>query len=158
MELMQRTRFDQMACSIARTIDVAAEPWSLLIVRDVWVGIRRFDELQHSLGISRRALAERLRWLCDHDVLERQPYSERPVRHEYALTPRGQGFADVLLAISAWGDRWTSGPEGPPVLLTHATCGSRTHAEIHCASCGEALHAADVVVEPGPGARPPAEV
>ena len=151
---MQRTRFGDMTCSIARTLDIAGEPWSPLILRDVWIGIARFDELQRDLGISRKVLAERLKWLVAHGVLERRRYSERPPRHEYVLTPKGRELCDVLMAITAWGDRWTAGDAGPPALLRHRTCGKLTHAEIRCAQCGEPLHSADVDVEAGPGPAP----
>jgi DNA-binding HxlR family transcriptional regulator len=151
---MQRTRFGDMACSIARTLEIAGEPWSPLILRDVWVGITRFEQIQSDLGISSKVLAERLKWLVDQGVLERRAYSERPPRHEYGLTEKGSELCDVLLAITAWGDRWTAGEGGPPVLLRHRGCGSLTHAELRCASCGELLHAKDVDVEPGPGAAP----
>src|SRR6185312_5676707 len=104
---MQRTQFGHMACSIARTLDIAGEPWSPLILRDVWVGIRRFDQLQHDLGISSKVLAERLKRLVEHGLLDRVAYSERPLRHEYALTEKGLELVDVLLAVAAWGDRWT---------------------------------------------------
>jgi len=149
---MQRTDFAGMACSIARTLAVAGEPWSPLILRDVWLGIRRFEGLQRDLGISRKVLAERLRWLVDQGVLERRAYEQRPPRHEYVLTPKGLELCDVLMAIAAWGDRWTAGEAGPPALLRHTVCGQITHAEIRCARCGEPLHAQDVVLEPGPGA------
>jgi len=152
---MQRTRFGDMSCSIARTLEVAGEPWSPLILRNVWVGLTRFDQIQRDLGISRKVLAERLKWLVEQDVLERQAYSERPPRYEYRLTEKGFELVDVLLAITAWGDRWTAGDVGPPALLRHRNCGELTHAELRCAHCFEPLHASDVDVEPGPGARPP---
>jgi DNA-binding HxlR family transcriptional regulator len=98
---MQRTRFGDMACSIARTLEVAGEPWSPLIIRDVWVGLTRFDEIQRDLGISRKVLTGRLKWLVAHGVLEQRLYSERPPRHEYQLTEKGWELADILLAISA---------------------------------------------------------
>ncbi len=148
---MQRTDFGEMACSIARTLHVAGEPWSPLIVRDVYVGITRFDDLRNDLGISRKVLAERLAWLVEQDVLERRPYSERPPRHEYHLTDKGRELMQVLFAMTAWGDRWTAGDAGPPALLRHRACGELTHAEIRCARCGEELRAEDVEVEPGPG-------
>jgi DNA-binding HxlR family transcriptional regulator len=141
-----------MACSIARTLDIAGEPWSPLIIRDVWVGITRFDEIQRDLGISRNVLAERLASLVEHGVLERRAYSERPLRHDYMLTEKGYEFCDVLMAITAWGDRWTAGEDGPPVLLRHRGCGQVTHVELRCAQCAELLHANAVDVEPGPGA------
>jgi DNA-binding HxlR family transcriptional regulator len=151
---MQRTRFGDMACSIARTLDIAGEPWSPLIIRDVWVGTNRFDDIQRGLGISRKVLAERLAWLQAQGVLERRPYSERPPRDEYVLTEKGLELCEVLMAITAWGDRWTAGEAGPPVLLRHRTCGQLTHAEVRCAQCGEALHASDISFELGPGGEP----
>ena len=153
---MQRTRFGDMECSIARTLDVAGEPWSPLILRDVLVGIHRFDDLQRDLGISRKVLTERLKWLVERGVLERRAYSERPPRFEYVLTQKGWELCDVLLAISAWGDRWTAGDAGPPVIVRHTACGQATHVEPHCAACGEPLHASDVSFEPGPGLTIPA--
>jgi len=153
---MQRTRFGDMACSIARTLAVAGEPWSPLILRNVWVGIARFDEIQRDLGISSKVLAERLKWLVEQGVLERRMYSERPPRHEYALTGKGYELCEVLMAITAWGDRWTAGDAGPPALLRHRGCGELTHAELRCARCGEPLHANEVDIEPGPGAEPAA--
>ena len=149
---MQRTDFSEMTCSIARSLAVAGEPWSPLVLRDVWVGIRRFDDIQRDLGISRKVLAERLRHLVDAGMLERRPYSERPPRHEYALTPKGFEFVDVLMAMAAWGDRWTAGDAGPPALRRHRKCGEITHVELHCSECGEVLRSADVDVEEGPGA------
>jgi DNA-binding HxlR family transcriptional regulator len=148
---MQRTQFGDMTCSIARTLDVVGEPWSPLILRDVWVGINRFDQMQRDLGVSSKVLAERLRWMVANGVLEKRAYSERPVRHEYLLTEKGHELCAVLMAITAWGDRWTAGEAGPPVLLRHRSCGQLTHAEVRCACCGELLHGADVAVEPGPG-------
>jgi DNA-binding HxlR family transcriptional regulator len=146
---MQRTSFGEMRCSIARTLDVAGEPWSPLILRDVWVGITRFDALQRDLGISSKVLAERLKWLTAHGLLERRAYAQLPPRHDYVLTVKGLEFCSVLLAICAWGDRWTAGEAGPPALFRHRGCGEVTHAELTCAQCGKPLHARDVDVEPG---------
>jgi hypothetical protein len=84
-------------------------------------------------------------------VLEQRAYSERPLRHEYVLTAKGSELCSVLMAITAWGDRWTAGAAGPPALLRHRACGQLTHAEVRCACCGELLDGADVDVEPGPG-------
>ena len=148
---MQRTDFSQMPCSIARTLAIAGEPWSPLVIRDVYVGINRFDDIQRDLGISRKVLAERLRHLVEAGILERRRYTERPPRDEYALTEMGSEFVDVLMAIVAWGDRWTAGEAGPPILYRHRACGQITHVEPRCAACGEPLHSSEVDVEPGPG-------
>ncbi|MEU1876712.1 helix-turn-helix domain-containing protein [Streptosporangium sp. NPDC020072] len=149
---MQRTRFGDMACSIARTLDIVGEPWSPLILRDVYVGMNRFEQIQQDLGISRKVLAERLRWLTENGVLERRAYSERPPRDEYLLTAKGRELCDLLLVMVRWGDRWTSGEAGPPVLYRHHACGEIGHVELCCSSCGQPMRATDVDVLPGPGA------
>lgn len=150
---MQRTRFGDMACSIARTLDVIGEPWSPLILRDVFVGITRFDQIQRDLDISRKVLTERLKWLVENGVLERRAYSDRPPRHEYALTAKGLELCDLLMAMVRWGDRHTAGEAGPPVLYRHHACGRVGHVDPRCSECGRPMHASDVDVLPGPGAR-----
>lgn len=153
---MQRTDFGEMACSIARTAAVIGEPWSPLVLRDVWVGMHRFDEIQADLGISRKVLTERLNHLVEHGVLERRPYDNRP-RYEYHLTPKGTELVDVLMVMAGWGDRWLSAdvePPGPPVLYRHHACGEIATVDLRCAHCGEPMHAPDIDVLPGPGAAP----
>jgi DNA-binding HxlR family transcriptional regulator len=150
---VQRTDFAQIQCSIARSLAIAGEPWTPLVIRDVYIGINRFDDIQRDLGVSRKVLAERLRHLVGAGMLERRPYSERPLRHEYALTAMGQEFVDVLMAMVAWGDHWTAGEAGPPALYRHSSCGQITHVVPHCSACGEEMHSTDVEVEPGPGYR-----
>lgn len=148
---MQRTDYSQMVCSIARTLDVIGEPWSPLILRDVFVGITRFDQLQTELGMSRKVLTERLKWLVQQDVLRREPYSDRPPRYEYVLTDKGRELCDLLLVMARWGDRWTAGAAGPPVLYRHHHCGQVSHVELQCSACGQPMNAVDVDVLPGPG-------
>ncbi len=141
-----------MPCSIARTWNVIGEPWSPLILRDIYVGVRRFDDLQASLGISRKVLAERLAWLVDQQVLDRHPYTNRPTRHEYVLTPRGAELCDALLVLAGWGDRWLAGEDGPPALFRHRSCGEASNVTLHCSQCDQPMTAADVDVLDGPGA------
>ncbi|RZS44833.1 HxlR family transcriptional regulator [Herbihabitans rhizosphaerae] len=148
---MQRTRFGDMACSIARTLDVIGEPWSPLILRDVYVGISRFEQIQQDLGISRKVLAERLRWLVENGVLERREYSSRPPRHEYVLTAKGTELCDLLLVMVRWGDRFTAGEAGPPVLYRHHACGEISHVELRCSVCDKPMRATDIDILPGPG-------
>jgi DNA-binding HxlR family transcriptional regulator len=148
---MQRTTFSDMACSIARTLDIIGEPWSPLILRDVYVGIARFDQLQADLGISRKVLTERLNWLVENDVLERRAYMSRPPRYDYVLTGRGLELCDLLLVMVRWGDRWAAGGDGPPVLYRHHACGQISHVELHCSQCNQPMRAGDVDVLPGPG-------
>ena len=149
--IMQRTDFSAMACSIARTLDVMGEPWSPLILRDVWVGMNRFEQLQTDLGISRKVLTERLNHLVEHGVLERRPYDRRP-RFEYHLTDKGTELVDVLMVMVRWGDTWLAGEAGPPVLYRHHACGEISSVDLRCSGCGEPMHAEDVDVLAGPGA------
>ena len=149
---MQRTQFGDMACSIARTLDIIGEPWSPLILRDVWVGIARFDQLQADLGISRKVLTERLKWLADNDILTRREYSGHPPRFEYVLTAKGLELCELLMVMVRWGDRWTAGEAGPPVLYRHRGCGQISQVDLHCSRCQEPMHAGDIDILPGPGA------
>ncbi|MEU4400175.1 helix-turn-helix domain-containing protein [Micromonospora orduensis] len=151
---MQRTQFSALACSIARTLDVIGEPWSPLILRDVYAGTHRFAQLQRGLGVSRKVLTERLNWLVDQGVLTRREYSARPVRHEYLLTDKGRELCDLLLVMVRWGDRWTAGEAGPPVLYRHHACGKISHVELRCSECEQPMRATDVDLLPGPGAHP----
>lgn len=147
---MQRTQFGEMACSIARTLDVIGEPWSPLILRDVWVGMTRFDQIQTDLGISRKVLTERLNHLVDQGVLERRPYDARP-RFEYHLTDKGLDLVELLMVMVRWGDRWLAGEAGPPVLYRHHACGEISRVEPCCSECGRPMHPGDVDLVAGPG-------
>jgi DNA-binding HxlR family transcriptional regulator len=140
-----------MRCSIARSLAAAGEPWSPLVLRDIWVGINRFDDLQRDLGISRKVLAERLRHLVGEDMVQRRLYSDHPARYEYVLTQKGFEFVDALMVMAQWGDRWTAGDAGPPVLRRHRTCGQVTQIELRCGACGAIVTSSDIEVEPGPG-------
>ncbi len=148
---MQRTDFGGMACSIARTLDVIGEPWSPLVLRDVWVGMTRFEQIQADLGISRKVLTERLNHLVERGVLERRPYDRRP-RYEYVLTDKGAELVQLLMVMAAWGDRWLAGEAGPPVLYRHHACGELSRVDLRCAHCGEPIGPRDVELLPGPGA------
>jgi DNA-binding HxlR family transcriptional regulator len=148
---MQRTNFGEMACSIARTLDVIGEPWSPLVLRDVRAGFTRFDEIQADLGISRKVLTERLNHLVERGVLERRPYDRRP-RYEYVLTEKGAELVDLLMVMVAWGDKWLAGEACPPVLYRHRACGKVSSVDLRCAQCGESMRATDVELLPGPGA------
>jgi len=107
--------YEGQNCSIARSLEIVGERWTLLIIRDVFLGRRRFDQLQESLGIARNVLTDRLNRLVDEGVLERVLYSERPERYEYRLTSMGVDLNIALAALRQWGDRYLS--ETPPQLL-----------------------------------------
>jgi DNA-binding HxlR family transcriptional regulator len=140
--------FEAIDCSIARTMAVLGEPWTALILRDLFIGITRFEGLHAHLGISRKVLAVRLNRLAGDEILVKRAYTKRPERFDYILTDKGWQLCDILLAISAWGDTWTTAQNGPPALIRHRLCDHLTTAEIRCSHCGESLHAADVEVTP----------
>jgi DNA-binding HxlR family transcriptional regulator len=151
---VKRTSFDQMSCSVARTLEVIGEWWTPLIVRDLSLGITRFDLMQRNLGISRKVLTERLGRLLEHGVIERTPYQDNPVRYDYRLTEKGADLAMVLLAMRAWGDRWVFGDAEQPMVVRHDTCGHVTSPVPVCSSCGEPLRPADLTPLLGPGFEP----
>jgi DNA-binding HxlR family transcriptional regulator len=149
---MQRTSFKDMNCSIAQCLEVVGEWWSMLLVRDAFLGVTRFDDFQARLGISRNVLNQRLTHLVEEGVLERVPYQERPTRWDYRLTDKGHDLWHVLTAMRQWGDRWAA-PEGAPVQVVHKACGHVAEAVATCSECGEALEARAVRVVAGPGYR-----
>ena len=145
---MRRVSFAEMDCSVAQCLEVVGEWWTMLIVRDAFLGIRRFDDFQRRLGISRNILAARLAHLVDHGVLERRRYSERPERFEYALTQRGRDLWPVLTAIREWGDAHAA-PDGPPLELVHRGCDHVARSRLVCDHCGEPLEPGTVTVRGG---------
>jgi DNA-binding HxlR family transcriptional regulator len=140
-----------MTCSVAQCLDVVGEWWSLLIVRDAFLGVTRFDDYQARLGISRNILTQRLNHLVENDVLKRVAYSDHPPRSEYRLTAKGRDLWQVVTAMRQWGDKWAA-PDGPPVETRHAGCGQIMTALSTCTHCGEPLDARSVVAVPGSGA------
>ena len=149
---MRRTSYEDMNCSVAQCLEVVGEWWSLLILRDAFLGMRRFDDFQARLGISRNVLNQRLRRLVEHGVLERVPYQEHPPRHEYRLTDKGRDLWLVVAALRQWGDKWAA-PDGPPLDVIHTACGHVTDAVPTCSQCGEPLEAGALRAVPGPGGR-----
>jgi DNA-binding HxlR family transcriptional regulator len=140
------------ACSVANALEVVGERWTMLIVRDALLGIRRFDDFQRNLGISRGVLTARLEWLCEEGILERRRYQERPERFEYRLTQKGRDLWPVMMALVRWGDRYAA-ENGPPRLIFHRDCDGDVTEHLTCAKCGTDVSLQDVATRPGPGAR-----
>jgi len=126
-------------CSIARALGVVGERWTLLILREIFFGTRRFDELRRNLGIARNVLSGRLDHLTEHGVLEKVSYQNRPVRFEYRLTSKGRDLYPVLLALLQWGDRWEAGATPPSLTLVHTRCGAPVEPVMACGHCGDPL-------------------
>ncbi len=141
---------DGMVCSIATTLDVIGDRWSLLILRDVFRGARRFSEIQADLGIAKNLLSDRLTNLVGHGVLERIPYQDRPVRYEYRLTPKGADLSTALTALMGWGDRWYA-TDGAPTVLVHERCGAPLEQVVRCPNCDETVSPGAIRSRPGPG-------
>jgi DNA-binding HxlR family transcriptional regulator len=140
-----------MNCSVARTLEVVGEWWSLLIVRDAILGVRRFDDFQQRLGISRNILTQRLHRLVEQDVLERVPYQDNPPRYEYRLTPKGRDLWLVLTAMRQWGEKWEPLEAGPASVLEHASgCGKAMQVVPTCSECGAVVSRDDLRLVPGP--------
>lgn len=146
---------DSTVCSIARTMRLIGQPWTMLVLRDLFNGMRRFDELAEHLGIARNVLTRRLATLVDAGLVTRRPYREagQRARQEYRLTQAGRDLRPVLIAVMAYGDEHLAGPDGPPVRLEHADCGAPVTVHLQCAD-GHQIEPADRLrTRPGPGAR-----
>lgn len=141
-------------CPIEATLDIIGDRWSILILRDAFYGVRRFDGFQQHLGISKKVLSQRLRSLSDAGLLRRIAYQQHPPRFEYRLTPRGQDMFPVLVSMSRWGNRWLAQPGKEWLKLKHLQCGCTTQAKLVCDHCGELLTPARVRPIAGGGADP----
>jgi DNA-binding HxlR family transcriptional regulator len=147
--------YDSDTCSIARTLALVGDRWTLLVLRDVANGVGRFDELAGHLGIARNVLSRRLARLAEAGLVERTAYREPGARerHQYRLSQAGRDLIPVLLAFLAWGDRHLAGPEGPPAVVRHADCGAPVKVSLTCADGHELGDRPRVRLEPGPGSR-----
>lgn len=148
----------KLDCTIARTAAVIGDRWTLLVLRDAFLGIKRFEQLQADLGISRHRLADRLGRLVRHGVLRRVRYQDRPPRYEYRLTEKGLELYGVIVSIAEWGDRHLAGRKGPPVERVHRACGHAARLRLTCEHCGDPVGARDMHVRPGRAYRDRAEV
>ena len=146
--MLKREYEGQESCSVARTLEIVGERWTWLIVRDAFLGLTRFDEFRTSLGIARNVLADRLGRLVEEGILERVPYQERPLRHEYRLTKKGEELFTALNAIRQWGDRYVS--EAPMRLLRRRSDGTPVVAAL-VPEGTPALARDDIELVPGPG-------
>ncbi len=149
---MLKRDYPTQYCPVASTLEIIGERWTILILRDVFLGIRRFEDLQRSLGVARNILQARLQRMVEYGILVKRPYQERPLRHEYRLTEKGADLWPVLVSLLKWGDRYALSGERP-MLLTHRGCGGELDDRRRCLECG-----ADVTVTEAlavrTGARP----
>ncbi len=146
---MRWSEASEQYCSVARTLGLIGERWTLLVIREAFDGVRRFDDFQAHLDIARNVLTDRLQRLVDAGVLEKRRYQEKPPRYEYRLTEAGRDLFPVISALMAWGDRWAA-PDGAPVVLRHS-CGEVSTPGTVCSHCGEPLTLDSVRLKRGPG-------
>ena len=149
---MLGSHYESQNCSIARSLELVGERWTILVLRDVFLGLRRFDQIQRNLGVARNVLAARLDRLVAEEILEKAPYQERPPRYEYRLTAKGLDLWPVIVELLRWGDRHAAPTSGPPIVLRHKGCAGELGEHHVCTSCGRSLEVGDVRAEPGPGA------
>lgn len=147
-------RWDELSredCSLARTLAVIGDRWTLLVLREAFLRTRRFEDFQEKLGIARRVLTERLKHLVAHGVLKKVTYQQNPLRYEYRLTEKGLGLYPALIALVHWGDEYYAGKKGPPLLHRHLECGHDFRGVMSCSECGEAIDPRRVAPHPGRG-------
>ena len=137
-------------CSIAVTLDVIGDRWSLLVLRNIFRGRHRFSEIQADLGIAKNLLSDRLSKLVEHEVLDRVPYQDRPARYEYRLSAKGADLSPALIALMGWGDRWYAA-QGAPTVLVHQRCGETLVQAVRCPRCDEIVSPGQIRSKPGPG-------
>jgi DNA-binding HxlR family transcriptional regulator len=140
-------------CPVAGSLEVVGERWTLLIVRDVFLGIRRFEDLQRDLGVARNVLQARLERLVENGILIKRPYQERPLRCEYRLTEKGADLWPVLVALLKWGDRYTIEGERP-MILQHRACGGELDDRRRCTACGADVSVTEAIAVRTGAARP----
>jgi DNA-binding HxlR family transcriptional regulator len=140
-------------CTVGRTMTILGERWTFVVLREVFNGVRRFDDISRHSGIPRQVLSNRLALLVEQDVLRREPYQDpgERVRHEYRLTEKGFDLYPVLVAIADWGDRYLADPAGPPVEFAHRDCGAQVHAVLECTEGHRVERPRDLTPRPGPG-------
>ncbi len=141
---MRWDEIDDSLCGLARTLGVIGDRWTMLVLRECFLGTRRYDDFQQNLGAAPHIVAARLKKLVEHKVLEKRRYQDHPPRYEYRLTERGLELYPAFVALIGWGEKWLKSPQGPATIRTHKGCNHRLHIVPTCAACGEAVTARDV--------------
>lgn len=131
-------------CSIARTLSVLGDRWTMLILRNAFMGLRRFDDFQENLGVTRHVLSERLKRLVEHEILVKVAYVDRQERYEYRLTEKGLDLYPILLTMVVWADKWMDEGLGAPMVYQHTVCGHEFTPVLVCSECQQAVNARQV--------------
>ena len=140
-----------LPCSLARTLSVVGDRWTLLILRNAFMRTRRFDDFYTQLGITKHVLSDRLKKLVNEGVMEKRVYQEKPARYEYRLTEKGLDLYPIIMTMVAWGDKWMDEGKGAPMLYLHKSCNHQTSPHLACSHCGDDINPRDMMPLPGPG-------
>ena len=149
---MQREWLSNDLCSVAGTLEILGERWTMLVLREAFLGTHRFDDFHRNIGCARNILSERLQKLVANGILERRKYWDRPPRFEYRLTEKGIDLWPAIIALMQWGDRYVAGERGPAIVLEHKACEHESTPHLVCSHCGERVNARAMRAHPGPGA------
>jgi DNA-binding HxlR family transcriptional regulator len=150
---MRWDEINTVECSIARALSVVGDRWTMMIVRDVFLGIRRFDAMHEDLGLTPHRLSNRLGKLVRDGILARVEYEKRPRRFEYRLTEKGIDLFPLIVVLNSWGDRWMAGRAGAPIELVHRKCGRAIKPSLTCPACDEKIVPREMSLRPGPALR-----
>jgi DNA-binding HxlR family transcriptional regulator len=142
--------FPRDACSVASTLEVIGERWTMHVLREAFLGVRRFGDFQANIGVARNILSDRLGTLVAEGILRRELYNEHPPRYEYRLTRKGIDLYGILIELMKWGNRWSPNDAGPAIVLRHRECGHVIEPTLACPECGEPVHAWSLEALPGP--------
>jgi DNA-binding HxlR family transcriptional regulator len=154
--MLKPEKYDPFRRSVGHVLDIIGEGWSILIIREAFLGTRRFEEFQGRLGIARNILTTRLKKLCANEILDRVPVKEGAKRHEYILTDKGKGMMPLLVALTQWGDKWVYGENNVPLIFLDRDQGEPIASVQVFSASGEVLRPRDVMIKAGPGATPEA--
>ncbi|MGB0508083.1 MAG: winged helix-turn-helix transcriptional regulator [Pikeienuella sp.] len=140
---MSRSDLAKQTCTVARAVEIVGDPWTLMILREMFLGGRRFDDIQRQISVAPHTLSSRLKRLEGVGVIRREAYSERPVRYEYRLTEMGRDLWPAIIALKNWGDKWFDKPYERPIEIIHKNCGHSIQPGMACPECGEPMGALD---------------
>ena len=141
---MRTSQLVKMTCTIARAVEEIGDPWTIMIMKELFLGQRRFADIQTYTGMSPHLLSVRMKKLEKRGIVQRRAYQQRPTRYEYRLTEKGIDLWPVLVALKDWSARWGRWPEGEPLSICHKACGHVTALKVVCSHCDEPMNARDV--------------
>ncbi len=147
---MKHSEHNDKLCPLAQTLGIVGDNWTLLILRNAFLGARRFDDFQQQLGLTRHVLTDRLKKLVEHDIFKKVPYGASNSRFEYRLTPKGAALSPVLMALGSWGNQWLFEKEQQPMRYTHKTCGAELQITAYCPCCDVNVSSSDIKMVTGP--------